>query len=147
MKIENLKVDGVLTLTINKANGESTTFCKHNMIVNGGYDLICNALGAGSRPGILSHIALGTGTTAVAATQTTLVTELTRLAAAYAHTAGTKVFTMSATFGAGVATGAITEAGVFNAASGGTMFDRITFEVINKGADDTITAQFTFTLS
>mgnify|MGYP003586197389 CR=1 FL=1 len=147
MNIENLRVDGVLTMTLHRANGENITFCKHNMIVNGGYDLICNALGDSSRPGVLSHIALGTGTTSVAATQTALVAEISRLAATYAHTANTKVFTMSATFGAGVATGAITEAGVFNAASGGTMFDRITFAVINKGDDDTITTQFTFTLS
>jgi hypothetical protein len=76
-----------------------------------------------------------------------LVTELTRQAATYAHTAGTKVFTLTATFAAGIATGAITEAGVLNAPSAGTMLDRVVFAVINKGADDTLTATFQFTLS
>ena len=147
MENTDIRFDGVLMLTLNKANGEKTTFCKHNMIVNVGYDFICNSLAETTRPTVLSHIALGTGTTAAAATQTALVTEASRLAATYAHTAGTKTFTMTATFNAGVATGAITEAGVFNSAGSGTMFDRITFPVINKGADDTITAQFTFTLS
>ena len=47
---------------------------------------------------------------------TALVTELSRLAATYAHAPGTKVFTITATFGKGVATGAITEAAVLNAA-------------------------------
>ena len=74
--------------------------------------------------------------TAAAAANTALVTELARKAATFSHTAGTKVFQFEATFNAGEATGAITEAGVFNAASAGTMLDRVVFAVINKGADD-----------
>ena len=143
-----MKLDGVLTLTLNKANGEVITFSKHNMIVNVGYDFICDAMcKASGRPGVMSYIGLGSGTTAAAATQTALVSELKRVASTYAHVAGTKTFTVSANFGAGVATGAITEAGVFNAATSGIMLDRVTFSVINKGAEDTLTAQFTFTLS
>jgi hypothetical protein len=95
----------------------------------------------------MGYIAVGTGSTAPVATQTALITEQARGAATYAHTAGTKVMTFSTTFAAGAATGAITEAGVFNSVSGGTMLDRVTFSVINKGADDTLTAQFQFTLS
>ena len=45
------------------------------------------------------------------------------------------------------ATGALTEAGVFNAASAGAMFDRVVFPVVNKGVDDSLTAVFTFTMS
>ena len=143
-----MKLDGVLTLTLNKANGEVITFSKHNMIVNVGYDFICDAMCKGSgRPGVMAYIGLGSGTTAAAATQTALVSEIARNIATYAHVAGTKTFTVSATFAAGQATGAITEAGVFNANTGGTMLDRVTFSVINKGAEDTLTAKFTFTLS
>ena len=54
---------------------------------------------------------------------------------------------MTTTFAAGAATAALTEAGVFNAASAGTMLDRVIFPVINKGAADTLQAVFTFTLS
>ncbi|MFM7002296.1 MAG: hypothetical protein ACKOXU_14755, partial [Limnohabitans sp.] len=39
------------------------------------------------------------------------------------------------------------EAGVFNAASAGAMFDRVVFPVVNKGVDDSLTAVFTFTMS
>jgi hypothetical protein len=95
----------------------------------------------------MGFIALGTGTTAAASTQSALVTELDRNAATYAHTAGTKTLTFSAGFVAGDATGAITEAGVFNAATAGIMFDRVVFPVVNKGADDSLTAVFTFTMS
>lgn len=148
MQNEAFKLKGTLFLTLQKANGEIQTVRKDNIIVNNGFDFVCDAIGnAGARPAVMSHIAVGTGTTAPAATQATLVTELSRLAATYAHTTGTKVFTFTATFNPGVATGAITEAGVFNAAAAGTMLDRVTFSVINKGADDTLTAQFQFTLS
>ena len=95
----------------------------------------------------MAYTAVGTGTTAASATQTALVTELARKAATYAHTAGTKVFTFTTKFNAGEATGAITEAGICNAATGGTFLDRVTFNVINKGADDTYESHFQFTLS
>ena len=145
---ENLKLKGSLTAILKKADGTVEVRKKDNIIVNSGFDFICNALGAASgRPNAMSHIAIGTGTTAQAATQTALISELTRLAATYAHTAGTKEFTMTSTFAAGVGSGAITEAGVFNAATGGIMLDRVTFGVVNKEADDELTLRFRFVLS
>ena len=95
----------------------------------------------------MSYIAVGTGTTVAATGNTALVTEVLRKAATFSHTTGTKVFQFEATFNAGEATGAITEAGVLNAATAGTMLDRVVFAVINKGADDTLTQRFTFTMS
>lgn len=143
-----LHMKGSLILTLAKVDGSVEVVRKDNIIVNAGFDFICDSIGlAASRPGVMSHIAIGTGATAPVATQTTLATELVRQAANYTHTAGTKVFTMTTTFAAGVGTGGITEAAVLNASSGGTMFDRVTFSVVNKGVDDTLTAQFQFTLS
>lgn len=145
---DGLKFKGSLTLTLQKANGDVEVVRKDNIIVNAGFDFICDAVGkSASRPNVMSHIAVGTGTTTPAASQTALVAELARQAATYAHTAGTQVMTFTTTYNPGVATGAITEAGVFNAASAGIMLDRVLFNVINKGVDDTLTAQFQFTLS
>jgi len=147
---EALTLKGAMTAVLTKADGTVETRYKDNIIVNAGFDFIADAIGkVSSRPGCMNHIAVGTGTTAAAATQTALVEEMTggRLAATYAHTAGTKVFTLTANFNAGVATGAITEVGAFNAATGGTMFDRLTFAVINKGALDTLAVTLTFTMS
>jgi hypothetical protein len=145
---ESMKLHGAITLMLKKANGEVETVHKDNIIVDVGFDFIADAIGkAVSRPGVMGYIALGTGTTAAAAGQTALVTELDRNAATYAHTAGTKTFTFTAEFAAGDATGAITEAGVFNASSSGIMLDRVVFPVVNKGADDSLTAVFTFTMS
>lgn len=145
---ESMKLHGAITLMLKKANGEVETVHKDNIIVDVGFDFIADAIGkSASRPGVMGYIALGTGTTAAAAGQTALVTEIDRNAATYAHTAGTKTFTFTADFAAGDATGAITEAGVFNASSSGIMLDRVVFPVVNKGADDSLTAVFTFTMS
>lgn len=145
---ETMKLHGAITLLLNKANGDVETVHKDNIIVDVGFDFIADAIGkAASRPGVMGFIALGTGTTAAASGQTALVTELDRNAATYAHTAGTKTFSFTATFPAGDATGAITEAGVFNDSSAGIMLDRVVFPVVNKGADDSLTAVFTFTMS
>ena len=144
----DLHLKGTLTLTLEKEDGSVEVRKKDNIIVNGGFDFICQQV-AGTPDAIMQAIALGTGTSTPVASQTALQTELCRQAATYVHTAGTQTFTLSSTFNPGIGTGAITEAGVFNntAASLGTMLDRVTFSVINKGANDTLTAQFQFTLS
>jgi hypothetical protein len=145
---EFLKCKGSMILTLKKANGDISVTRKDNLILNVGFDHICNSIGAtASRPAVMGFTALGTGTTAAAASQTTLVTELARKAAAYSHAAGTKVMTFTTNFAAGEATGAITEAGICNASTGGIFLDRVTFAVINKAADDEVTTTFQFTLS
>lgn len=143
-----VKVHGAMRAILFKENGEIFVHAKDNMIVAGGFDFICDALClSASRPAVLSYIGVGTNTAAPAIGNTALGTELNRQAATYAHTAGTQNFTLTANFAAGVATGAITEAAVFNASAAGTMIDRVTFGVINKGAADTLQQQFVFSLT
>ena len=57
------------------------------------------------------------------------------------------VVTYICAFSAGEGTGALTEAGVFNAASSGTMLCRTEFAVVNKGAADSMTITWTVTVS
>lgn len=147
MAKDNLKLKGAIHIVLRHADGKVETRRKDNLILNGGFDFICAAIAGSSRPAIMGFTAVGTGTTSVAATQSGLTNEIKRKAASYAHTPGTKVFTLTTKFAAGEATGAITEAGICNAASGGTFLDRVTFDVINKAADDTMTTTFQFTLS
>jgi hypothetical protein len=52
-----------------------------------------------------------------------------------------------ATFSAGTGTGAITEAGIFNASSAGTLLCRTVFSVINKGALDTLVITWKVTVA
>ena len=147
MDKENMGVHGAFVGTLIKADGTVQTFCKDNLILNSGIDAICNCLASSGQPSPFNYIAVGTGTTEAKDSQTNLATELTRKGATYAHTAGTSVFTLSTTFAAGEATGAITEAGVCNASTGGIFFDRVVFPVINKGDDDTYTATFKITFN
>ena len=145
---DGLKIKGSFSAVLRHKDGSVEVRRKDNLILNGGFDFICAALGDNTNRGAaMGYTAVGTGTTAVAATQTALVSELARAAATYAHTTGTKVFTMSTYFAAGTATGAITEAGICNASTSGTFLDRVVFDVINKAADDELTTNFQFTLS
>ena len=148
-KVDLLHLKGTFTaVKRNIKTGEVSVTRKDNIILNVGFDFVANAMCAtNNRPAVMSYTAVGTGTTAPAATQTSLVNELKRKAATYAHTAGTKVFNLTTNFAAGEATGAITEAGICNASTGGIFLDRVTFAVINKGADDELSTNFQFTMS
>lgn len=148
MKNEGLKLHGSFTGVLRHADGSVEVRRKDNLILDVGFDFIANAIGAAaSRPDVMGYTAVGTGTTETESSQVGLAAELARKAATFAHTAGTKVFTFTTMFAAGEATGAITEAGICNAASAGIFLDRVTFAVINKGSDDTYESHFQFTLS
>jgi len=118
----------------------------HNLITNAGFDGICEAV-SGNYSGAYKYIALGNGTSAAASNNAALENEIARGSGTYSHTAGTKTFTITYSFGPGNGTWAISEAGVFNAASGGTLLCRQTFPVVNKGSADTLQITWTFTLS
>jgi hypothetical protein len=94
----------------------------------------------------MSHMAVGSGNTAAAAGDTALGAQLDRVALTSGTTTAA-VTTYIASFPAGTGTGAITEAGVFNAASGGTMLCRTVFAVVNKGADDAMSITWQITVS
>ena len=118
-----------------------------NTIVNAGYDFICDVIGNTTQPNDMAWTAIGTGSTGVQGTDTALETQAARVANVYAHSTGTKVFTMTADYAAGTGTGAITESALLNASSAGTMLNRIVFSVINKGASDTLQVVWSITLS
>ena len=85
----------------------------------------------------MSHMAIGTGTPSA----TALGVELDRNALT-STTQGTGADDNDVIYvgdwAAGDGTGALTEAGVFNAASAGIMFISASFSVFNKGADDVL---------
>ena len=94
----------------------------------------------------MTHMAVGTGTTPATAGDTTMETESARVALDNTTPAGGSI-TYVATYPAGTATAALTEAGIFNDATAGTMLCRTLFSVINKGASDTMTITWTITIS
>lgn len=116
-----------------------------NLVVAVGKAFVASRM-AGTTDAVMSHMALGTSSTAAAAGDTALVAEVGRVALASASASGNEV-TYTASFPAGTATGAITEAGIFNAGSAGTMLARTVFSPVNKGASDSITITWTVTVS
>lgn len=88
--------------------------------------------------------ASGTGTTAEAATQTALVAEVgTRVAGTQVEGNANQYKSVATVTYAG--TYAITEHGLFNVSSGGTLMDRTLFSAVNVISGDSI--QFTFTIT
>ena len=96
----------------------------------------------------MTHMEVGTSSTAAAVGDTTLVAAV---ASSRTTLTSTTVTTNSVayvcSFAAGTGTGALTEAGLFNAASAGTMLCRTVFSVINKGAADTLGITWTVTVN
>lgn len=116
-----------------------------NLVVTTGKALSAQLLGAIGTPTAITHIAVGTGTTSPVAGDTTLETEITtsglgRASATISNvTTTTTNDTMQAvkTFSV-TGTQAVTESGLFNAVSGGTMLCRQTFSAINVVNGDTL---------
>ncbi len=93
----------------------------------------------------MKYVGLGTGTNAATAADTALQTELSTRVVGTLSSSG-PVWQSVTTFGAGINTGSITEAGIFSASSAGTMLARQVFTAIPKGAGDSlqVTWQVTF---
>jgi hypothetical protein len=115
-----------------------------NLVVTVGKEFIAERM-VGT-PAVMSHMAIGADNTAADIADTTLGSELGRVALASSTSSGA-VVTNTATFAAGVGTGAVVEAGTFNAGSAGTMLCRSVFAVVNKGADDGMSITWTITVS
>lgn len=104
----------------------------------------------GEASSLVTHLAVGTSTTVVAVGQTALVAENARAAlnaAGAVKPTSKNVMRFEATFNAGVGTGALTEAGLFTAASAGTCVARTVFSVKNKGVDDIFTVVWEITIN
>jgi hypothetical protein len=116
-----------------------------NLVVTVGKNYIASRM-IGTTDNIMSHMAIGTGTTAAAVGNTALVTEVGRVALS-SNVRTNNAIAYVASFAPGTGTGAITEAGIFNAASAGTLLCRTVFSVINKGAADTLGITWTVTVN
>ena len=117
-----------------------------NLVVNVGKSFIASRM-AGNASAVMGWMAVGTNNTAPSATDTTLNTELARVATTVSGgTPSGNTVQYVGVYPAGVATGALTEAGIFNASSAGTMLSRTTYSVINKGASDEMTITWVITV-
>jgi hypothetical protein len=147
---DNIKTKGTLTLVLTDENGNVKQQDEHNLVVSTGLAYIASRMKDATATA-MSHMAIGAGATAAAAANAALGSELGRVALTSTTLVTTSVANDAvqyvATFGAGTGTGAVTEAGIFNNVSAGTMLCRTVFAVINKGALDTLTITWKVTVA
>ena len=137
----NLAMKGRLTIAINNEVVQEVD----NLVVTTGKGYVASRMKDATATA-MSHMAIGTGSTAAAAGDAALGSESARVALTSTSVSGADV-TYTATFGAGTGTAAITEAAILNASSSGTMLCRTVFAVVNKGASDSMTVTWVVTAS
>ena len=136
-----LAMKGRLTIAINDEVVQEID----NLVVTTGKAYVASRMKDASATA-MSHMAVGTGSTAAAASDTALGNESARVALTSTTVSGADVVYV-ATFAAGTGTAALTEAAILNASSSGTMLCRTVFAVINKGASDSMSVTWVVTAS
>ncbi len=144
---DNLKLTGALTISLNGEVVQETD----NVVVTDGKKWVADRMNNANA--VMSHMAVGTSSAHPndtspndASGQTTLGSESDRNALT-STTVTDNAVAYVASWAAGDATAALTEAGIFDAATSGDMLARTVFSVVNKGADDTLTITWTITVS
>ena len=137
---DNFALTGALTIAVNNKVVQET----NNLVVTAGKEWVADRMNDVNT--VMTHMAVGTGTTAAAAGDTALGTQLDRNALTSTTVTGNTI-EYACTWAAGDGTGALTEAGIFDASTGGDMLARTVFSVVNKGAADSMTITWTITVS
>lgn len=137
---DNFNLTGAVTIELNNKVVHEIP----NLVVTAGKNFVASRMKNTTQ--VMTHMAVGTNNTSAAAGQTTLTAESDRNALTSTTVTNNTVIYV-ATWAAGDATGALVEAAVLNASSGGTMLCRTVFPVINKGSADSLTITWTITVS
>lgn len=146
---EEIKITGHVDIVVTDKHGlVKETRSVKNLVLTAGKEFIAASMlkTTTNSPVAMSHMAIGAGTTAAAVGNTAMESQLGRVALSTATSSGA-VVTYTASFPAGTGTGAVTEAGILNNSTGGTMLCRTVFSVVNKGSDDAMSVTWTVTVS
>lgn len=143
---DDIKATGEVEFILVDSEGNVKEKFSKNLVVTVGKNFIASRM-IGTASTVMSHMAVGTSNTAPAAGNTTLGTEVGRAAFSVGASATNNVVSYTAIFGPGTGTGALVEAGIFNAGAAGTMLARTVFGVINKGASDSLTINWNITIN
>lgn len=118
----------------------------NNLVVSGGVNALLDILASSANPRV-THMAVGTASTAVAAGQTALQgTELGRTTVSGATVSGHNL-TFNALFGTGEGTGTIKEAALLNGATGADMIARFLTGTFTKAATNQLKLEWTLQAS
>jgi hypothetical protein len=146
---ENLKPTGMVTVSHFNSEGELINrFEVPNLVVTSGKQYIASRI-KDTTYTAMTHMAIGTSSTAAAASDSILVAENGRVSLS-ATTVSTNTITYTATFPAGTGTSTtpgIQEAGILNASTNGTLLCRTVFPSVAKAAGDSIAITWVVTVS
>ena len=145
--IDGQKVRGFPVFELRNKNGKlKAKWAPENLVVTTGKEWIAGKMDDTVDPAAMSHMAIGTGSTAEVIGNTTIETESARVGLTdTVNTAASVLYT--ATFGPGVGTGVLREAGILNAGAVGTLLCRVTFGAQTKNAGDTLTVSWTINIT
>lgn len=144
---EGLKATGQLVITVRGEDGKVKDERKvDNLVVATGRAFIASRM-ANTSPSAMSHMAVGSGVTTPILGDVELESQLGGRVVLTSSTTADNVTTYTATFAPGEGTGAVTEAGIFNASTSGVMLCRTAFDVVNKGANDTLAISWSVTIN
>ena len=152
MKNDTLSVKGQVHIKVVGPDGQvKQEITKDNLIVHTGKAAIINRLQNTPTVTEVTHMSVGTGSAAETDADTTLNTEIARVAldgfSIITETFTDDTIRYIATFPAGTGTGSLVEAGLFNDVTSGTMYSRVTFGVVTKGAEDAIQITWKYTIN
>lgn len=137
---DNFKMVGKLNLLLTSAEDQVKLDITYpNLVVSTGKAYVAQRMTANTTA-VMTSIAIGSSGTSANIADTALGAEITRVAFTSANVVANTI-TYISTYVPGTGTGALQEAGIFNAtaANSGTMLCRTTFPVVNKEAGDTLT--------
>lgn len=141
---DSVKQTGIVDLVLSDEHGQvKEKITVKNLVVQTGRNFIAHRM-ASAGNAVMSHMSIGTGTTAAQLSDTTLQTETARVALT-STTVSANTVQYVATFPTGTpsSANAISEAAIFNNAAGGEMLCRTVFGVINKTTLDTLSITWT----
>jgi hypothetical protein len=148
--VDRLRVTGHVTLVLTGPDGAVKEVREQsNLVVNTGLGHVTARL-AGTSQGVMSHIGIGSGSTAAAGGDTALGSQVGARKTLDSTTrtgASNQSIVYVGTFYPGESSGSIREAGIFNASTSGVMLCRTVFGVVTKAAQDTLQITWTLTFS
>lgn len=143
---EMLRPRGIFELLVKDKHGRiKEVRLSRNLVTNAGFAGIASRINGAGSEAVATYLAVGTGTTAAAAGDTALQTEITDSGLARVSATASRVTTtvtndtaqLTTTFSV-TGTKAVTEAGYLNAASSGTLFARSVFSAVNVVNGDSL---------
>lgn len=138
---ETLKLTGFVTIHV---NGEVVKEIP-NLVVATGKNFVASRM-VGASANVMSHMAIGTDSTAPSSANIALGAEVARVALSGSSVTD-NVVNYSATFPAGTGTANLVEAGIFSASSGGTLLCKVNFSQVSKASADIMTISWSVTAS